>query len=124
MQRKSIAIVNPIAGTAHSKPIEMRIRQWLVNNGATCEIVLTEYRGHGSLIAKEALQKGYNHFVVVGGDGTLNEVGSQLLNHPEVSLAIVPKGSGNGLSRHLKLPMNTEYALAIAFGYNTIASDV
>ena len=48
--------------------------------------------------------------MAVGGDGTVNEVGRELINK-SVHLGIIPTGSGNGLSRHLRLPMNSKRAL-------------
>jgi len=50
--------------------------------------------------------------VAVGGDGTVNEVARSLIDS-STALGIVPCGSGNGLARHLCLPMDTKGALAI-----------
>jgi YegS/Rv2252/BmrU family lipid kinase len=64
--------------------------------------------------------------VAVGGDGTVNEVARSLV-HTETALGILPSGSGNGLARHLCIPMETDKALAIinncqieAFDYGII----
>lgn len=65
------------------------------------EIRFTEYAGHASTIVKEALvEKRYTHIVAVGGDGTVNEVGTTLKDS-DVAFAIVCIGSGNGFARHL-----------------------
>ncbi len=49
--------------------------------------------------------------VAVGGDGTVNEVGRGLLHQEGAAMGIVPRGSGNGLARHLKVPLGLNAAL-------------
>jgi len=123
-ERKSLIIVNPVAGTSNRKLSGEQIRSWLDAGHLPCDIAITQYRGHGSILANEAIGAGYNHFVVVGGDGTLNEVASALIGKPGISLGLVPRGSGNGLARHLKLPVNPQAALNVAFGEKIMATDV
>lgn len=124
MQRKSIIIINPVAGTRRNADAENRIRSWVEMNQNGCSIELTRYRGHAREIAATALSEGFNHFIVAGGDGTLNEVASAIHGNGNVSLGIIPLGSGNGLALHLRLPLNIEKALETAFGANFLASDV
>ena len=50
--------------------------------------------------------------MAVGGDGTVNEVARSIV-HSGTALGIIPCGSGNGLARHLLLPMNTRKAIEI-----------
>jgi diacylglycerol kinase (ATP) len=52
----------------------------------------------------------FNVIVAVGGDGSVNEIGKQLINS-NTTLAIIPAGSGNGLARNLKIPMNIKKAI-------------
>jgi YegS/Rv2252/BmrU family lipid kinase len=47
----------------------------------------------------------------VGGDGTVNEVGRRLIGTGKI-LGILPTGSGNGLARHLLLPLDLDRGLA------------
>lgn len=124
MQRKSIIIINPVAGTRRNADAENRIRSWVEMNQNGCDIELTRYRGHAREIAANALSAGFNHFIVAGGDGTLNEVASAIYGNENVSLGIIPLGSGNGLALHLRLPLNIEKALGLAFGSHVLASDV
>ncbi len=51
-----------------------------------------------------------NAIIAVGGDGTVNAIASQLVNS-EIAVGIVPIGSGNGLARDLKIPLNIDKAL-------------
>ena len=78
----------------------------------------TEYSGHGGELAKLAISQQASKIIVVGGDGTINEVASVLI-HTGIPLGIIPIGSGNGLARHLKIPMDFKSALRIAlYGTN------
>lgn len=82
----------------------------------------TEYPGHGGKIAKFAIKNKASKIVVVGGDGTINEVASELI-HSTIPLGIIPIGSGNGLARHLKIPMAFDLALHKALSGKNIAID-
>jgi YegS/Rv2252/BmrU family lipid kinase len=73
----------------------------------------TEYSGHGGELAKLAISQQASKIIIVGGDGTINEVASELI-HTKVPLGIIPIGSGNGLARHLNIPMDFNSALNLA----------
>jgi YegS/Rv2252/BmrU family lipid kinase len=73
----------------------------------------TEYTGHGGELAKLAISQQATKIIVVGGDGTINEVASELI-HTQMPLGIIPIGSGNGLARHLNIPMDFKSALNMA----------
>lgn len=124
MHRKSIIIINPVAGTRRNAGAERLIRNWVEVNQIACVIELTKYSGHAHELASAALSEGFNHFIVAGGDGTLNEVASAIYGRENISLGIIPLGSGNGLALHLGLSTKIENALEIAFGTNVQASDV
>lgn len=74
-------------------------------------VSLTEHRGHGTALARQAVAEGAEIVLAVGGDGTVNEVAQALLGS-NAALGIVPVGSGNGLARALGLPLRPEAALA------------
>ena len=76
------------------------------------EVRLTEYAGHAANLAKEYAAKNYDIVVAVGGDGTVNEVARSLV-HTQTALGILPCGSGNGLARHLCLPLDLRKAIHI-----------
>lgn len=78
----------------------------------TYSVVTTEYAGHGTELARQAAAQGDAIVVAVGGDGTVNEVGRGL-SHTETAMGVLPCGSGNGLARHLMIPMNLEKAIDI-----------
>ena len=76
------------------------------------EVQMTEYAGHAALLAKEYAARGFDIVVAVGGDGTVNEV-ARSLTHTQTALGILPCGSGNGLARHLCLPLDMRKAIGI-----------
>jgi len=98
-------ILNPISGTHSKDEIPGMIEEQLDKDRFDYEVKFTEYAGHACEIAKECANEKYDIVVAVGGDGTVNEVARALV-HTETALGIIPCGSGNGLARHLMLPMD------------------
>lgn len=103
-------ILNPISGTTSKAGVPELISRTIDKELFDYDIVYTERAGHATEIAAEAAEKGVDIVVAVGGDGTVNEVGRALI-HTSTALAIMPCGSGNGLARHLMLPMNLKRSL-------------
>ena len=113
MDKKSVRfIINPISGTRSKKAIVKLIPQYLDEERFAYDMVYTERSGHAAQLAKQAAEEGIDIVVAVGGDGTVNEVARSLV-HTESALAIIPCGSGNGLARHLFIPINPIGALRI-----------
>jgi YegS/Rv2252/BmrU family lipid kinase len=110
--QKIVFIINPISGTASKKSMPALIDKYIDKNRFDVEIKFTEYAGHASVLAKEAREAGIDVVVAVGGDGTINEV-ARTLTKSKTALGIIPCGSGNGLARHLMLPLNTKGALEV-----------
>ncbi len=112
MKKKIIFIMNPISGTGNKSSVPSLISSTLNKELFDYEIRLTERAGHASEIAKEARDNHADIVVAVGGDGTVNEVARSLV-HSDTALGILPCGSGNGLARHLLLPMNLRKSLEV-----------
>ena len=105
-------IVNPISGTNSKDDFPELVAQTLDHDRFDEEVVFTEYAGHAAEIASQRAAEGRDVVVAVGGDGTVNEV-ARSLTHTQTALGIVPCGSGNGLARHLRLPLDAKRALTI-----------
>jgi YegS/Rv2252/BmrU family lipid kinase len=75
-------------------------------------VVETQYAGHAEILAKHEKEKGTDIVVAVGGDGTVNEVARAIV-HSQTALGIIPCGSGNGLARHLMLPMDLRKSIEV-----------
>lgn len=112
MKSKIAFIINPMSGTGKKENLPSLISDDLDAAFFEYEIVFTRERGDGTVLAKQFIEKGFNVIVAVGGDGTVNEVASALID-TECILGIVPIGSGNGLARHLEIPMNTKKAIQL-----------
>lgn len=80
--------------------------------GVAYDYVETEYGGHAIQLTKEAIANGYTCIAAAGGDGTVNEIASVLVDS-QTSLAIIPMGSGNGLARHNHIPMKLKNAFQL-----------
>ncbi|MDP3750100.1 MAG: YegS/Rv2252/BmrU family lipid kinase [Phenylobacterium sp.] len=109
-QLRAAVVLNPKAGTGvHG--FSKLLRSHLSPDAVRYELILTQGPGDAERIAREAAAEGYDMVVAVGGDGTVNEVGRGLLRSKSTSMAIVPTGSGNGVARHLGIPINIAGAL-------------
>lgn len=94
-------VVNPISGYGYGKKLPEKLAALPEYRDKEYDIHFTEYPGHAREIVAVALKEGeYTHIVAVGGDGTVNEVGTTLCGSG-VIFGIVSIGSGNGFARHL-----------------------
>ena len=118
---KTLLIYNPIAGSNKQTSFLSAYNTFRGDKSAF-ELIATEYAGHAKIIAKESVGK-YKAIVAIGGDGTVNEVASSLVN-TNTSMGIIPMGSGNGLARHLKIPLNIHQALEALSSKQSQAIDV
>lgn len=105
-------IANPIAGTHDKRSIIESLPHYLPRERFQWEVVWTEHRGHAAEIALQAAEDAFDVCAAIGGDGTVNEVARSLC-HTQTALAIIPMGSGNGLARHIQIPMNPDKALEV-----------
>ncbi|MBL7137372.1 MAG: diacylglycerol kinase family lipid kinase [Bacteroidales bacterium] len=111
-KERILFVVNPVSGSGRQKKIGKVVEKYLDNSRFSYEVLFTEEKGHASRLAREAVEEGASVVVAVGGDGTVNEVGQGLVG-TDTALAIIPTGSGNGLARHLRLPLNFRKAIRI-----------
>lgn len=112
-KKKKIAfIINPKSGRRTSKLKKESILKHLNTAHFQPLFFLTEYAGHAGLLAASAATEGCEIVVAVGGDGTVNEVAAALVNLG-TPLGILPSGSGNGLARHLNIPIQWSKAIKV-----------
>ena len=117
---KTCFIFNPTAGPSRRRDLPALVARHFGPLAADGYVIRpTGGPGHAVELARIAAAEGFAVVAAVGGDGTVNEVGRGLLGTP-AALGIVPLGSGNGLARHLKVPLGLPAALrrlaAPAFG--------
>lgn len=113
MQKKKIVFIyNPISGVTGKRMILRQIEKRLDKDSFSYEIRKTAYAGHAKEITREAVAAGADIVCAIGGDGTMNEVGCALRG-TDTALAIIPCGSGNGLARHLHIPLDAISAIEL-----------
>lgn len=120
--RKVVFIINPIAGAGRGKKTVKYISEVFNSTGIPYKIVFSEYAGHANQLAQQYAKKNTKLIVAIGGDGTINEVANALVG-TRVALGIVPLGSGNGLARHLGIPLDYKKAIARLLHYNITRID-
>ncbi len=108
-------VVNPISGTEGKEQILHLLDERLDRQRYEAEVVYTERAGHAVEIAADKARQGYYAVVAIGGDGTINEVARSLV-HTDTALGIIPCGSGNGLARHLRIPLEARRAIDVISG--------
>lgn len=122
MKKKICFIVNPISGIGRQKVIEKLIDQSLDRTLFDYEIQYTKAAKHAIELAKDAALRDTDIVVAVGGDGSVNETAKGLVN-TQTAMAIIPTGSGNGLARHLGIPLNLKKAMDVINAGKIITMD-
>ena len=116
-------IVNPISGKGKNKLDSQVISSVLNNNDFHVVIKTTKYANNAAALTKASILEGANAIIACGGDGTVNEVASQLVDSP-ILLGIIRLGSGNGLASHLGISPSINEALEVIKQYNNTKIDV
>jgi diacylglycerol kinase (ATP) len=107
---RTCIIVNPAAGQEETAKLLKKLGGAFASRGAAFDMMVTQYAGHATAIAKEAAELGYRAVCIVGGDGTLAEAATGLAG-TEVPLAIIPRGTANQVARNLNIPIAFEAAV-------------
>ncbi len=115
-------IINRYSGTAFRSAIEGRIIDMCAQLQLEGTIEYTQHKGHATELARQAVASGCPRVFAMGGDGTVNEVAQGLVDTP-AAMGILPAGSGNGLARHLHIPLKTHLALRLLDQHKIITMD-
>ena len=104
-------IVNPVSGGGKGLGDFPKISHLLRENGIEHDPAFTEHRHHATELAVEAVNRGYRKIIVVGGDGTLNEVVNGLFiqkqcEPKDILVAVIAVGTGNDWVRTFGIPRN------------------
>lgn len=111
-KKRVVFIVNPISHQIKNLNLGKLIAKNLDLDQFEYKIVYTQYPQHATQLAHDAVMDSADIVAAVGGDGTINEVGIALIN-THATLAIIPVGSGNGLARHLGIPIRFAQAVQV-----------
>jgi YegS/Rv2252/BmrU family lipid kinase len=129
MTERWFVVVNPISGGGKGLGDFPKISHLLRENGIEHDPAFTEHRYHATELTVEAANRGYRKIIVVGGDGTLNEVVNGLFiqkqcNPNEILLAVIAVGTGNDWVRTTSIPRNYTAAIRAIKEGHTFLQDV
>lgn len=124
-----LVLVNPNAGTQKGKKDWKKICQLLKEFGFDYHCVFTERKLHAIELVPEYIEKGYRKIIVVGGDGTMNEVVNGIFAQKTVlpmniTLGMISIGTGNDWVRTYNVPLDYKKALEIIKKGTTLEQDV
>ncbi len=123
-----LVVVNPAAGGGKAGKDWPEIEKLLKKQGVTHDPVFTNRRLHAMVLARQQIEAGYNKIIVVGGDGTMNEVingvfAQKRIPTTEVMLGMIPVGTGNDWGKMFNLPSDYEGAIATIRNQKTFVQD-
>ncbi|MBP5560543.1 MAG: YegS/Rv2252/BmrU family lipid kinase [Muribaculaceae bacterium] len=111
-KKKLRVIINPFSGTSSKKRVPAIVEKTLDHELFDVETIVLGPDDRVTDLAREAAAQGVYGVVAVGGDGTINGAATALKD-TGVALGVVPCGSGNGLARHLGLPLSIKKSLEL-----------
>jgi YegS/Rv2252/BmrU family lipid kinase len=115
-------IANPVSGIKKTIRLEEMIKLNLDLDKFDYQVKESRNQKETIRLASLASQEGCDIVAAVGGDGTINEV-IQGISQSKAILGIIPAGSGNGLARHLEIPLETDKAIKRINKMNVINID-
>ncbi len=123
-----LVIVNPNAGIGKAERDWPRISVLLDKHGFDYHAVLTKGPMHAIDLVVEYVKLGYRKIIVVGGDGTMNEVVNGIFTQKttpttDISLGVVSVGTGNDWGRTYDIPMDYDKAVGVIKKGNTLLQD-
>ena len=104
MKNQWAFIINPVAGNGFAKTIVPQLQEMIRKNNISAELAYTERSGHATELSAKYLERGFSYIIGVGGDGTLNEISRPLINKKNVTIGIIPAGTGNDFIQILGFP--------------------
>ena len=121
--QRLLLVINPISGGLNKSGLADVVAQRMkASLNMEVDVKTTAGKGDARRFATEAVENGYYAVIVAGGDGTVNEVAAALCDSG-VALGIIPSGSGNGLARHLEIPVDERLSLDVIAENNIVACD-
>ncbi len=113
IMKRILVLINPKSGLPKSF---LSIRQALDKHwdveGNDLVYQFTQNKEDGIAKAERAVTAGYDTVLVSGGDGTVSTIGRVLVN-TNVTMGVIPTGSGNGFARHFGIPLNQRKAVEV-----------
>jgi diacylglycerol kinase (ATP) len=126
--QRSLFVVNPVAAGGKTGSVWPDVEKELRSLGLVFDFHFTEEPNHATVLAREAVDRGYQTVVAVGGDGTINEVVNGLMppggERAGAVLGVVITGRGSDLARTIGIPSDYREACARLGGDRTMTVDL
>lgn len=127
-EEKCLVIVNPNSGSRKGLKDWGLISKLLVQYGIEFDNIFTEHKNHAIEISRKAVQDGYKKIIVVGGDGTMNEVINGIFLQDKIptkhiKIGMIPVGTGNDWGRMYGIPNDYKEAIKILQKNQTFIQD-
>jgi diacylglycerol kinase (ATP) len=123
LERKIIYLINPISGTKKKDKVLAYIKAITTSKNIWHQVHDTNAEGNYEWLLHKINEEYITDVVVVGGDGSINQVVKAVGSSSSVNIGIIPSGSGNGLAFTAKIPKDYKKALEIIFKNNALATD-
>ncbi|MEA3446088.1 MAG: diacylglycerol kinase family protein [Bacteroidota bacterium] len=129
MENKYTIIINPAAGSGLGKKNWDNVRSLLKSKGISYTAYFTNDYESTINYCHEQIDLGARDFIVIGGDGTMNEIANSIFSQSDVdakdfSLSVIPVGTGNDWCRTFKIPFDYKKAIEIISKGNFMYQDV
>lgn len=124
-----LLLLNPISGCGLGLRDRKRIETAIAAHGLRHVSALSEYPGHVVALVAEAVGRGCRRILIAGGDGSLSEAvngifGQQQVAPEQVTLALLPIGTGNDWARSHGIPGDYAAALRLIAADRPVGHDV
>ena len=124
VNKEWVFIVNPVAGNGFARSIVPKLEEMIQKHNVDAEIVFTERSGHATELSEQYFKRGFRYIIAVGGDGTFNEMSRSLISRKDVTIGIIPAGTGNDFIQILGFPSRlSDNEWDIFFNRKVIAMD-
>ena len=128
MNLKWFLIVNPAAGKGSAKNKWEAIKATLSSQEFDFDFAFTAYKSDEVILAQEAIKKGFNRIVSVGGDGTLHNTVNGIMQYKgdisHLKVGVIPLGTGNDWVKTYNIPKHIKRAVQNLKSEHSILQDI
>ena len=121
--RLKIHFIIKLSNSKIADRIKEEVKIKFDGNKYQVKISESSFKGEAKTLAREAVLDKTDLIVACGGDGTINEIINEIKER-KFKIAIVPTGSGNGIARHFKIPLDISKSLDLILRHNYTFVDI